>query len=186
MTNKAILLTMGGILLLGLVYTIVTIGGDHGAEHQGHEMVTIKSEREFIEHMVPHHEEAVSSANELLGGEVRLRPVRELAESIVSGQSAEIEMMKGWYKNWYEVDYQSNGSYSPMMRSLSGLASPDREKQFLEDMIKHHEMGIDTANQVLRLSINDETKQLAEAIALTQTEEIRLIKELLTLQPTAE
>ncbi len=186
MTNKTILLTMGGILLLGLLYTIVTTRGDHGAEHQGHQMVTIKSEREFIEHMIPHHEEAVSSASELLSGEVRLRPVRELAENIVSGQSTEIEMMKGWYRDWYKIDYQSAGNYSPMMRSLSGLASPEREKQFLEDMIKHHEMAVDTANQVLRLSINDETKQMAEAIVLTQTEEIRLMKELLTLQPTAE
>ncbi len=186
MTNKTILLTMGGLLLLGLVYTIVATGGDHGAEHQGHEMVTIKSEREFIEHMIPHHEEAVSSASELLSGEVNLRPVRELAESIVSEQSAEIEMMKGWYKNWYGTDYQSDGSYSPMMSPLRDLSSPEREKQFLEDMINHHEMAVAAANQVLRLGINSETKQLAEAIVLAQTEEIRLMKELLTLQPTAE
>lgn len=186
MTNKTILLTMSGILLLGLVYTIVATGGNHGMEHQGHEMVTIKSEREFIEHMIPHHEEAVSSASELLSGEVNLRPVRELAENIVSGQSAEIEMMKGWYKGWYKVDYQSTGSYTLMMRPLSDLSSPERETQFLADMIKHHEMAVDAANQVLRLGINSETKQLAEAIVLTQTEEIRLMKELLTLQPIAE
>lgn len=186
MTNKTILLTMSGVLLLGLVYTIVATSGDHGVEHQGHEMVTIKSEREFILHMIPHHEEAVSSAGELLSGEVNLRPVRELAESIVLGQSAEIEMMKGWYRNWYGADYQTDDSYSPMMRSLGGLSPAEREKQFLEDMIMHHEMAVDTANQVLRLGINSETKQLAEAIVLTQTEEIRLMKELLTLQPTAE
>jgi uncharacterized protein (DUF305 family) len=184
MSNKNIIIAMLLVAMIAIIATFFVLihrdrGIDPGVEH----VVVIKTEREFLEHMIPHFEEAVGISNELLSGEVRLRPVRELAKDIVSIQSEETEMMKGRYKNWYQTDYQNGGDYKPMMRSLSGLASPQREKMYLEDMIKHHELAIELAKQVLRLGINDETKELAERILIKHVEEVRVMKELLVLQP---
>lgn len=184
MSNKNIITAMLLVLMMGIISTFFVLANDND-EHDSnvkHEIV-IKTEREFLEHMIPHHNEAVAISNELLSGEVRLRPVRDLAKEIVFSQEEEVEQMKVWYTNWYQEDYQISDDYNPMMRSLSGVASPQREKIYLEDMIKHHEMAVESSNQVLRLAINDETKELAQEILIKQTEEIREMKELLQLQP---
>lgn len=51
------------------------------------------------------------------------------------------------------------------------------EKQFLEEMIQHHEGAVAMANQVLALpSIHQEVKDLANAIIKAQTTEIQSMK----------
>jgi uncharacterized protein (DUF305 family) len=52
------------------------------------------------------------------------------------------------------------------------------EKQFLEDMVLHHDAAITMANQVLNLpNIHQEVKALAEAIIKAQSTEIMQMKE---------
>lgn len=56
-------------------------------------------DREFIEHMVPHHEMALMMVHMIRSSG---RPeMRALAEDIVRTQSAEIEQMRRWYEEWY-------------------------------------------------------------------------------------
>ena len=184
MSNKNIILAMVLMLALATLTAFLTIGHGSGMEHQ-ETMIKIDSEQSFLEHMIPHHEEAVFAASDLLAEEVRLRPVRDLANNIIESQNSEIVMMKEWYQSWYGEAYQDNESYHKMMRSLDGVSVLEREKIFLEDMIKHHEMAVIAANQVLELRISGEVRQLAEAILIKQTEEIRVMKELLKLMPTS-
>jgi uncharacterized protein (DUF305 family) len=54
---------------------------------------------EFIRQMVPHHEGAVTMAKELLAIEAHAE-LKTLAESIVRTQTAEVEQMKDWQKDW--------------------------------------------------------------------------------------
>jgi uncharacterized protein (DUF305 family) len=57
-------------------------------------------DKEFLEQMVPHHEMAVMMTTMVVnrGGREELR---ELADSMRRAQSREIELMKGWYSEWY-------------------------------------------------------------------------------------
>jgi uncharacterized protein (DUF305 family) len=57
-------------------------------------------DREFIRQMIPHHQMAVMMANMVLNSD---RPeIRNLAESIIKSQTAEIAQMRQWYQAWYQ------------------------------------------------------------------------------------
>ena len=55
----------------------------------------------FIEQMIPHHQMAVMMAQMLLASTNRPE-MKQLAENIVSAQTAEINQMRDWYQTWYE------------------------------------------------------------------------------------
>jgi uncharacterized protein (DUF305 family) len=51
------------------------------------------------------------------------------------------------------------------------------EKQFLEDMIIHHDQALVMAEEVLMLNPSEKVKALAEAILKTQSEEIEMMQD---------
>jgi uncharacterized protein (DUF305 family) len=57
-------------------------------------------DREFIQQMIPHHEMAIMMAQMLQASSERPE-MKELADNIITSQSREIEMMRGWLKSWY-------------------------------------------------------------------------------------
>jgi uncharacterized protein (DUF305 family) len=57
-------------------------------------------DKAFLEQMVPHHEMAVMMTGMVVNGGER-RELRELADSMRRAQSREIELMEGWYRDWY-------------------------------------------------------------------------------------
>ncbi|HEY9833157.1 MAG TPA: DUF305 domain-containing protein [Stenomitos sp.] len=57
-------------------------------------------DREFIEQMIPHHQMAVMMATRLLSPSQRPE-LRNLAQSMITSQTAEIEQMEQWYQSWY-------------------------------------------------------------------------------------
>ncbi len=62
-------------------------------------MGTVTSEKQFVEDMIEHHEAAVIMAKQVL----MLNPradIKALAEDIITAQTGEIKMMKGWLINW--------------------------------------------------------------------------------------
>lgn len=150
--------------------------------HLAHEL-TITSEQTFFEHMIPHHQEAVASAEVLLQQGTTFRPLAELAEDIIAGQTVEIAQMNSWYQTWYGAPYEDRGVYAPMMRPLAELSGTEFERAFLEDMILHHEAAVAAARTVLKLSISTETEGLASNIIIDQEAEIALMQELLSLLP---
>jgi uncharacterized protein (DUF305 family) len=57
-------------------------------------------DRAFIEQMIPHHQMGIMMAR--MAGDATSRPeIRELTDSIIRGQSEEIEQMRTWYREWY-------------------------------------------------------------------------------------
>jgi uncharacterized protein (DUF305 family) len=46
------------------------------------------------------------------------------------------------------------------------------EEQFIIDMIPHHQEAVDTSNQILARSTNEDVKKLAQGIVDAQTKEI--------------
>ncbi len=59
-----------------------------------------KFDLRFLEGMIPHHEGAVTMAQDLLKKSKR-PAMQKLAKNIIAGQQKEIDLMKQWRKQWY-------------------------------------------------------------------------------------
>lgn len=146
----------------------------------GHMMdMTVASEREFIVGMIPHHQEAVDTAKEVLERGATTPEVKALAENIIVAQEREIADMKEWHQAWYGEPYQDDGTYHEMMRDLAGLSGEALDRAFLEDMIPHHMGAIMMARSVEPYIEHQEIEVLAAVIIETQAEEIALMRAML-------
>jgi len=132
----------------------------------------VTSEQNFISGMIPHHQEAVDSSNNLLKTTQNPK-LKMLMNSIVSGQTSEISQMKQWYKSWYGKDWTDDNTYMKMMRNSANLDQKMVEKRWLQDMIAHHQGAVEMAKKVLTISgIRPETKTFAQNIIIDQAREI--------------
>ncbi len=158
-------------------------GMHHGRMHQGgrhhggmmHDM-RVESEFEYLSHMIPHHQEAIDTAQIIL--ERSDRPeMQAFAQEIITVQTAEIEQMETWLSQWYP-NQTFDHAYTPMMRDLSGLQGDELDRVFLEDMIMHH-MGAVMMSQMLlnrNLVEHEPVRPFAQNIASTQRQEIHQMR----------
>jgi uncharacterized protein (DUF305 family) len=157
-------------------------------------------DRHFVEQMIPHHEDAVLMA-ELALTKAEHRELRQLAENIKRDQSREIDQMRSWYRSWYGVDlpvydYDGDGPGEGMMDGgMMGMGMMGRgmiddgtdlevletaspfDREFIRQMVPHHQMGIMMARMVLRGSERPEIQELARSIIDTQSAEIEQMLE---------
>ena len=151
-------------------------GGPVAGQMMGGRWGASLDEAGYLREMVAHHREAVQAAEELSRSE---RPaMRALGARIVESQSAQIEQMEGWLAEWYP-DEQSDESYEPMMRDLSGLSGDRLDRVFLEDMIGHHMAAVMMSQQLLvrDRADHEEVARLARTIRADQMREIWWMRE---------
>lgn len=154
---------------------------DDTNDHMGHMMgMMVTSEKDFLEGMIPHHQEAVDTAKEVIARGGSTPEIKALVEHIVVAQEKEIADMKSWYETWYGVPYADNGKYEPMMRELENLSGAALDKAFLADMIMHHMGAIMMARSVAPYVEHEEIKNLTAAIVATQSEEIIEMRKMLS------
>ena len=137
-----------------------------------HQTQTV-DEASFLVHMIPHHLEAVASAETLRAATERPE-LQALADAIITSQSAEIASMEGWLDAWYPNAVR-DVTYVPMMRDVgTGAAVADVERAFLEDMIGHHMMAVHEAQTLLAggLAEHDEVAALARSVVVAQMGEM--------------
>ena len=146
----------------------------------GHGMMMVATEKEFLTEMIPHHEEAVVTAKEVLARGATTPEIKTLVEGIVTAQEKEIADMKIWYQAWYGTPYTPSGKYQPMMRDLSKQSGAELDKVFLEDMIMHHMGAIMMAHSVQGVTEHTEVETLSKNIIESQSKEIRLMRQLRT------
>ena len=133
----------------------------------------------FIEQMIPHHESAIAMAKVALE-KSKHEEVKTLAGNIISSQTAEINTMKEWYKDWYgtEVPVVSEGDMwgGGMMHAEASAedlsTAADFDKAFLTEMIEHHQMAVLMANMLENSTTRPEMKKLANDIVAEQNKEI--------------
>ncbi|MBX3143958.1 MAG: DUF305 domain-containing protein [Trueperaceae bacterium] len=148
----------------------------HTAAGHATSHATVGSEAEFIAAMIPHHQEAVDSANALLL--ISERPeIRSLTQDVIVAQTAEIARLEGWLSAFYP-DQGAYQDYQSMMRSTVGMSVEQAEVAFMEDMILHHEMAVDMAQAYLALSTprRPEVQALATAVVSTQSQEVEAMR----------
>lgn len=150
-----------------------------GMGMMGGGMMMVATEKEFLTEMIPHHEEAVMTAKEVLARGATTPEIKTLVEGIVTAQEKEIADMKTWYQAWYSTPYIPSGKYQPMMRDLSKLSGAALDKVFLEDMIMHHMGAIMMAHSVQGVTEHTEVETLSKAIIESQSNEIQLMRQLL-------
>lgn len=135
----------------------------------------IRDDKDFLSHMIPHHEEAIASS-QLLLAKTQNEDLKGLLKGIISAQALQVTQMRMWYREWFQEEYVMSGQYTAMMRPIEGDDVKQLEKNFLEDMIKHHEGAIEKANSILKATKRNEIKSLANHIIESQTKEIEQIK----------
>ncbi len=139
----------------------------------------VSSEREFIEGMIPHHQEAVDTAKEVIARGGSTPEIKQLVENIVVAQEKEIAEMKQWYQDWYGEPYTDKGEYMNMMRELENLSGAEIDRVFLQDMIGHHMGAIMMARSVQPYVEHDEIAELTENIVSSQSAEIAQMRQML-------
>jgi uncharacterized protein (DUF305 family) len=146
----------------------------HQSGRQGHhgQMMQANNEFEFLSLMIPHHEEAIATAQRVLESSDRPE-MQEFARDIIDVQTAEIEQMKAWLGEWYPGQ-GTNLTYAPMMRDLSKLEGDALDQAFLEDMIMHHMGAVMMSQRLVNLGLveHQAVQPFAQNIADTQRQEI--------------
>jgi uncharacterized protein (DUF305 family) len=147
--------------------------GPRSGMHGSH----VDSEFAYLTQMIPHHEEAVAAAEELLARSDR-QEMKDFARSIIATQTAQIDEMKADLALWYP-GRDTTAEYTPMMRDLSQLAGDELDQAFLEDMIPHHGMAVMMSQSLLSrgLAEHQEVTDLATTIRDEQRAEIMTMME---------
>lgn len=164
-----------GILCLALFTGIFSKGSCRGVNRFNQSMLG-DIDRHFIEEMIPHHQDAVDMA-ELALTKAEHDELRQLAESIKDSQSREIADMTKWYKSWYGTEVPKSETFNMgMMDDMTDLADLEAaeifDREFIQQMIPHHQMAIMMASMLLNQTEHKEMQKLAQDIISTQTEEI--------------
>jgi len=151
-------------------------GGMAGMPGMGGMTTAVASEFDYLAQMIPHHEEAVTTARMLEAGTARAE-MRTFARTIIETQSAEIRQMQAWLGQWYP-ERDPAVTYTPMMRDLTGLRGDAVDQAFLTDMIPHHMMAVMMSQQYLAASFarHPQTVPFAARIADTQRQEIQMMQ----------
>jgi len=144
------------------------MGGGMGMMHS----MQVQNEFDFLTQMIPHHEEAITTAKLLKAGTNRPE-MRKFADDIIRVQSAEIQQMQSWLNQWYP-NQDTKVTYHPMMRDLNNLKGDALDRAFLSDMQMHHMGAVMMSNQLLgkNLAKHNEVKKLAQQISISQRQEI--------------
>ncbi len=146
-------------------------------------------DRHFIEQMIPHHQDAITMANSALKKSNRAE-IKTLAQNILKSQGDEIDQMTQWYDEWFgkqvprgTTQMGAHGmkvSDSSMHMGLMGDETDilsldsalDFDKEFIRQMIPHHQMAVMMATMLENGTSKPEMKQLANNIITDQNKEI--------------
>jgi len=143
-------------------------------------------DQHFIAQMIPHHEGAIAMANLALQRSKRPEII-SLANGIIEAQEKENADMRTWYQAWFGSVPPSLGGHGMHMDGMEGdiavlasVSDVEFDREFIEQMIPHHEMAIMMAQMLAAATERAEMKQLADNIITSQSREITMMRSWLT------
>ena len=129
--------------------------------------------RDFIEMMIPHHEEAVKTSLVVMNDlDITEPKIRILAANIVDNQSFEINQMKNIYAEYLGGEYMmSSSTQNHMMRDYTNMKGDDLAKAYIEDMIKHHEEAVKVSEKYVKLidRVRKESSTSGDGLIITNS-----------------
>lgn len=157
-------------------------------------------DQHFIEMMISHHQNAVKIA-ELALTQAKRPEIKKMAAAIKQDQTREIQQMQRWYKQWFgkEVPQKMGmgmmgspgcmmGRGQSMMAMHSGMQpmhmdlqalknSTDFDREFVRQMVPHHQMAVMMAGMLQRRTDRPEMQKLATDMIQSQTAEINQMQQ---------
>ena len=150
----------------------------------------------FVQHMIPHHQQAIEMSDMVLAKTDVDPQVVALAKQIKAAQGPEIAQLQGWLDKWGDPPMPSmpaedpnahGGHGAPMagmmsdedMAALKNAPGPDAGPVFLSQMIAHHEGAISMAQDEVNHGEFPGAVELATKIITTQKREIDTMRGLL-------
>jgi len=181
-------LTVGALAVIVGISIGYLVWGTTGAPSGAHmmpdgSMMGQNIDQHFIVQMIPHHEGAIEMAQVAL--ERSKRPeILSLAQGIIEAQTREINDMKAWYQSWFGgVPPQGGFGMGMHMGGMTGdtnvlasVSTQEFDREFMEQMIPHHEMAIMMAGMLAATTERSEMKQLADNIVTSQSREIEMMR----------
>ena len=141
---------------------------------------------QFIDTMIAHHQAAIDMAK-LADGRADDDDLKELATDIIEDQGAEIKKMNDWRSAWFpenpppainmDLPGMKHGMSGMDLGKLAELKGTEFDKEFVNQMIPHHEGAIEMARDLANRTQRTELKELGGAIVTTQQEDIEDMKE---------
>lgn len=128
----------------------------------------------FMKDMIDHHAAAVEMAELCIKRAVH-DELRSMCEQMKKDQTREIERMRSWLREWYDINYRPHieGEARQMIRHLADDHRGAKfEIHFMHMMIMHHSMAIEMAQTCLTQAYHERLLSLCETIIATQTAEI--------------
>lgn len=130
----------------------------------------------FINGIVEHHLAATSMAK-YVDNEAPHDEIKKLANSIISSQSQQIgELQDIAIAQGYNLQPPDPAMLDSMTAMLNGKTGNDLEKQFMADMIKHHQAALDMAKPAATNANNADVKRIAAEMIDEQTKEIAQLR----------
>jgi uncharacterized protein (DUF305 family) len=137
-------------------------------------------EQAFLTNTIDHHFMAVEMG-ELCVAKATHPKLPDVCQDIVENQSAEIEEMRGYLRDWYGYDKQPMMPDDPLdgdmadMEELEAAAVGEEFDVLVSTMfIEHHLLQIARSKRCLRKAYHDELKDLCRRQIKAQTREIRI------------
>lgn len=149
-------------------------------------------DQNYIDMMIPHHASIVALAEAALPKLTDTR-LKEIAENIISAQTAEQEELRGYREAWYGSPDPMPMDPTMMMDMMPGMdmspdemamqmdpaaqvaafcAAADPDLAFIDLVIPHHEMAIASSRAALEQATNDELRAFAQRVIEDQQMEI--------------
>ncbi|MGI8403510.1 MAG: DUF305 domain-containing protein [Thermomicrobiales bacterium] len=160
----------------------------------------IEFDQLYIDMMLPHHGSIIALAQAALPrlSDPRLK---EMAQNIIDTQSAEQAELTGYREAWYGSGSPDRSEHSMMMmiEAMPGMhssmemmmqqmdanqqvatfcAAENPDLAFIEQVIPHHQMAIDSSKDALGKAVHPETKAFAEKVIRDQQAEIEQLNQI--------
>ena len=171
-----------GLALLALVVLALSVltaacGDDDTSAGSSESASGNAVDRAFATAMIPHHRSAVDMA-EVAQKQSSRAEIKQLADAIVSTQTAEIEQLSALDKHLEDAGIET-GELGVAEHEMGMDDEPSMledakpfDREFIDMMIPHHQGAIRMARVELDKGENAELKQLAQAIVEAQAKEI--------------
>jgi uncharacterized protein (DUF305 family) len=177
-------------LLIALTLSACDGGGDADrGDDRDPTPYTARSDVEFIDALLPHHEMALEMAQEIVerGSDPMLV---QMAQTMIAAQTAEIDRMQAARRALTgreqpdEVNTDQHGIDD--LAALRALDGTQLERRFLEDMIAHHAGAVQLAHRSRANLRHGDMAQLASATVMDQSREIGELHDMLARHASAD
>ena len=147
-------------------------------------------DKAYLTDMIAHHQGALNMASQARELATKAE-IRTLADAILSSQATEVQQMMDWQQEWNYTATDSNNPHAGHMMESSGSMGDDMadmeaklnglngeayDKEFLKQMILHHQQAVDMSKYAQTNAKHQEVKDLAQAVITAQEKEIADMK----------